>query len=152
MTKKSHVGNLGKDSRPISKAMEVSDKEFDEDFLAEATRGKKPRNEDALVDQKQRKRSTQEVRKSIEAQLAQNLTAQEIDALSESDRILYRDSLLLHTTDDLDDADKDDASDLLQSVQWNFNQVSDWIADLKTRGEFLVSRNDTCWLMSHLNI
>ena len=45
-------------------------------------------------------------------------------------RVKYRtvaDSIQLHTDNDIVDGGKDDAAELLQSIQWNFNRVSDCI-------------------------
>ena len=54
------------------------------------------------------------------------------------------DSIQLHTDNDIVDAGKDYAAELLQSIQWNFNRVSDCIENLKTRGECLTYHNDAC--------
>lgn len=141
------MGNLKNDALPRPGKMEISNQEFDEEFLQESmgVRGtKKPRKQDLLDDPKSRKRSTDEVQKDIESEMAKTLTAQEIEALGgESELKLYRESLLLHSNKDVGVADTDDASDLLQSIQWNFNQVADWIEDLKPRGEFIVSLEGT---------
>jgi len=153
--RKSRVGNLGKDARSKSEAMEVSNEEFQEVFLEDQPLGakseKKARKNVVSDDSKQRKRSTEEVSKNIESEMALKMTAKEIDDLvSEAGKTLYRNSIQLHIEDDAGDAGKDDEADLLQSVQWNFNQVSDWIEDLKSRGERLTYHNVTCiYLLTH---
>jgi hypothetical protein len=62
-------------------------------------------------------------------------------------RVKYRtvaDSIQLHTDNDIVDGGKDDAAELMQSIQWNFYRVLDCIEDLKTRGECLTYHNDAC--------